>query len=423
MTPDSRERSGLAIESETIPPITEPYALFVCVPLEIDEQGRRWTIAVWAKDLALHLDYITDLTLVSPAIRVKARSADTVSLDEPPFDRLKFIDMPSPINKWEALKTLPEQLLKYWRAISQARVVHSGFAGWPIVQAWVAVPLAKLRGKFALGNVESSPWRASGAGLPWHKRLRGSLGEVISRATLRMADLKLVTSKQYYKDLLRPGTPGAHVTPATWLNEEWILEDDKAVAAWDAKDGPVRLLFVGRLLPHKGVLQLLSAIEAATRAGANVELTIHPLRTTQWHDEYIAAAQALAGAGTAAVTVLEEIPYGDEYMSLIRGSDAVMVPSVSDEQPRITYDALSQAVPVIGSATGGICEVVESGVTGRLSAPNDVAALTESIVWAGRNRPVLREMGLRGPAIVRHSTHQAMHRHRHKLLREALDAH
>ena len=94
MTHNSYERSGLAIESETIPPITVPYALIVCVPLEIDEQGRRWTIATWAKDLALHLDYITDLTLVSPAVRVKTRSADTVSLDEPPFDRLKFIDLP-----------------------------------------------------------------------------------------------------------------------------------------------------------------------------------------------------------------------------------------------------------------------------------------------------------------------------------------
>ena len=123
------------------------------------------------------------------------------------------------------------------------------------------------------------------------------------------------------------------------------------------------------------------------------------------------------------MTVLDEVPYGEPFMSLLRGFDAVLVPSLSDEQPRITYDALSQAVPVIGSATGGICEVVESGVTGRLSPPNDVTALTESIVWAGRNRPALREMGLRGPASVRHSTHQAMHRNRHKLLREALDAH
>jgi glycosyltransferase involved in cell wall biosynthesis len=417
------EREGLVSTAETIPPIAQPYALFVCAPLEIDEQGRRWTIATWAKDLALHLDYISDLTLVSPAIRVKTRSADTVSLDEAPFDRLKFIDLPSPTTEWEAIRTLPEHLLKYWRAIGPARVVHSGFAGWPIIQAWVAVPLAKLRGRFALGNVESSPWRSSGAGLPWHNRLRGSIGEVFTRVTLRMADLKLLTSQQYYKDLLPPGTPGAHVTPATWLNAEWILGEDQAIAAWDAKEGPVRLLFVGRLIPEKGVSQLLSAIEAATEAGANVELAIHPLRTTSWHDEFIAAARGLAAAGKAAVTVLDEIPYGDEYMSLIRSSDAVMVPSVSDEQPRVTYDALSQAVPVIGSATGGICEVVESGVTGRLSPPNDVDALIESIVWAGRNRPALREMGLRGPASIRHATHQTMHRNRHILLREALDAH
>ena len=148
-----------------------------------------------------------------------------------------------------------------------------------------------------------------------------------------MADLKLVTSTQYYKDLLRPGMPGAHVTPATWLNEEWILGEDEAVAAWDAKEGRVRLLFVGRLLPEKGVPQLLSAIEAATKAGANVELAIHPLRTTHWHEEYVAAARALAAAGKAAVTVLEEIPYGEAYMSLIRGSDAVMVLSLSDGKP------------------------------------------------------------------------------------------
>jgi glycosyltransferase involved in cell wall biosynthesis len=420
MTATSHERPGppAPAEVEALPPIAEPYALFVCVPIEVDEQGRRWTMAAWAKDLALHLDYISDLTLVSPAIRVKMRSAGTVSLDEPPFDRLKFIDLPSPTGKWETLKTLPGHLLKYWQAIGPARVVHSGFAGWPIVQAWIAVPLAKLRGKFALGNVESSPWRASGAGLPWHKRLRGTIGEVITRTTLRMADLKLVTSKQYYKDLLLPGTPGAYVTPATWLNEEWILEEDQAVAAWDAKEGPVRLLFVGRLLRDKGVPQLLSAIRSTAEAGTDVEFSIigsGPLR-----DECIAAARSLTGRAT--VTVLDEVPYGEPFFDLVRGYDAVLVPSVSDEQPRIAYDAFSQAVPIIGSATGGICEVVEPGVTGRLSPPNDVDALTESIIWAGRNRPALREMGLRGPARVRHSTHQAMHRNRHKLLLEALRA-
>ena len=128
-------------------------------------------------------------------------------------------------------------------------------------------------------------------------------------------------------------------------------------------------------------------------------------------------------AGKVTVTIADEVPFGEPFLGFLRGFDAVLVPSLSDEQPRIPYEAFSQAVPVIGSATGGICEVVESGVSGRLSPPNDVGSLAESIIWAGRNRSELREMGLRGLASVRDATHQAMHRNRHKLLREAIGQH
>ncbi len=399
-------------------PITDPYVLYVFQNLEIDDQGRRWAIATWAKDLALHLDYLTDLTLVSPARRVHTRSADTVSLDEPPFDRIKFIDLPHPVGWAQAIKTMPRQVMTFWKAMKGAKIVHCGYAGWPFVHASLAVPMARMQRKFIVANVESSFWRAS-ADCPGYRRLRPAVSEALVRSTIRMADIKLVTSKRYLEELLPPGAPGSHVTPATWLNDEWILGDDEAVAAWDAKSGPVRLIFIGRLIPEKGVLQLLAATEAAVKAGADVHLTIHPLRVSAWQDEYLAAARAL---GEKIVTVVDEIPYGDEYMQLIRSSDAVMVPSLTDEQPRITYDALSQAVPVIGSATGGIREVVQEGVTARLTPPADVQALTESIIWAAGNRQALRELGLRGPASVRHATHRGMHQHRHKLLREALDA-
>jgi glycosyltransferase involved in cell wall biosynthesis len=99
-----------------------------------------------------------------------------------------------------------------------------------------------------------------------------------------------------------------------------------------------------------------------------------------------------------------------------------LLPSLSDEQPRIAYEALSQAVPIIGSATGGIREVVESAVNGRLSPPNDVERLAASFIWAGGNRAELKEMGLRGLMSVRQSTHKAMHRDRHALLLRALSA-
>jgi glycosyltransferase involved in cell wall biosynthesis len=416
------ERPASLDDSEVLPPITEPYALFVCAPSEIDEQGRRWTDAAWAKDLALHLDYLTDVTLVSPVRKTKTTSANWVSLNEPPFDRLKFIDLPAPTGWGEVVKMMPGTILRYWQAIGRARIVHCGFGGWPIADGWLVAPLAKLRRKFVLANVESSFWRACGTGSTWRGRLRGALGEALTRFSLRLADIRLFTSKAYLRELMPPGAPRAYVTPATWLNDEWILGDDDARSAWDAKQGPVRVLFAARLIPEKGIYVLLSAVRAAAEAGTDVEVSIQPLNNGgSLRDECIAFAQSLAGKVN--VAVVDEVPFGEPFMRFMRGFDAVLVPSLSDEQPRIIYDAFSQAVPVIGSATGGICEVVESGVSGRLSPPSDVESLTESILWAGRNRSELRQMGLRGLASVRNSTHLAMHQNRHKLLLEALGKH
>ena len=162
---------------------------------------------------------------------------------------------------------------------------------------------------------------------------------------------------------------------------------------------------------------LLSAIEAASAAGADVNVSI--IGTGPLLQECIAFARS--DVGKKYVKLLEPVTYGEPFLSLLRGFDAALVPSLSDEQPRILYDAFSQAVPVIGSATGGICEVLESGVTGRLLAPNDAGSLAEALIWAGQNRAELRAMGLRGLASVRDSTHQAMHQKRHELLRDALD--
>ena len=76
-------------------PIKEPYLLCVCVPVSIDGEGRRWTDELWAKDLELHLEYLDDLTLASPAVQEQPRERD-VCLNQPPFDRLKYIDLPYP---------------------------------------------------------------------------------------------------------------------------------------------------------------------------------------------------------------------------------------------------------------------------------------------------------------------------------------
>lgn len=58
-----------------------------------------------------------------------------------------------------------------------------------------------------------------------------------------------------------------------------------------------------------------------------------------------------------------------------------VVPSISyDNSPLSVYESLAAARPVIGSDLGGIPELIEHGVTGRLVPPGDEAALRNAIL-------------------------------------------
>jgi len=303
---------------------------------------------------------------------------------------------------------------KLWSGARNASIVHSGFGSWPIAEGWVLTPIGKLQHKLVVTNVESSFWRHSGSQVPWRKRILSSMMEQLTRFAVRSADLRFFTSKAYATELLPENAPRSYVVPATWVNEEWILSDERAAAAWDAKQGATRLIFAGRLVPEKGVDVLLQAIEEASEA--RVEITIigeGPLR-----DQCVRAARE--NHGSVCVQVLDPVQYGEPFLATLRNHDAVLLPSLSSEQPRIPFDAFSQAIPVIGSATGGICEVVEAGVTGHLVPPGDAGALAQALIWASRDRTELRRMGLTALNKSREFTHRAMHRRRHEILLQAL---
>ena len=394
-------------------PIKEPYLLCVCVPVSIDGEGRRWTDELWAKDLELHLEYIDDLTIACPVVKRQPQDRETC-LNQPPFDRLEFIDLPYPRSHGAAIRCLPQFVGKLWSGARNASIVHSGFGGWPIAEGWFLTPIGKLQKKFVVTNVESSFWRQDGPQVSWRKRILSSVMEQLTRFAVRIADLRFFTSKAYAAEFLPEHAPRSFVIPATWINEEWVLSEERAAAAWDAKEGVTRLIFAGRLVADKGVGVLLEAIDEAM--DAKVEITI--IGEGLMRDQCVRAAQE--NHGSVAVQFLDPVKYGEPFLAILRSHDAVLLPSLSSEQPRLLFDAFSQAVPVIGSATGGICEIMEAGVTGRLVPPGDAGALAQALIWASRNRTELRRMGLAALDKGREATHRAMHRRRQEILLQAL---
>jgi glycosyltransferase involved in cell wall biosynthesis len=120
--------------------------------------------------------------------------------------------------------------------------------------------------------------------------------------------------------------------------------------------------------------------------------------------------------------LLAPVPYGEAFFSLLRRFHALLVPNLADEQPRIVFDAYSQALPVLGSATAGLAGCVRDGVTGRLFAPADPQALARTVREAATDPTALERLGLAALAVARSMTHQEMHRQRHVLIADALRA-
>jgi glycosyltransferase involved in cell wall biosynthesis len=206
--------------------------------------------------------------------------------------------------------------------------------------------------------------------------------------------------------------PGkGHVLHASWVDEEMVIDRGRAGLVWDRKENsnPLTLLFAGRLIHEKGLDDLLKAIEDLSSIHLDVigNGELEPL------------VSAIAST-TGKVRLLEPIPYGPRFFELLRSYHAIVVPSRTDEQPRIVYDAFSQAIPVIGTETAGLKACVAHEQTGLLVPLGDVVALREAIERARRDRIELRRMGLSGLEIASRFTHREMHTRRRALILEKL---
>jgi glycosyltransferase involved in cell wall biosynthesis len=414
--PDASSQNGW--DSTRYP---HPYLLVVGQHLAIyrNASGQLFTDKLWQKDLAMHLEYLDHLMIATPLLHREPPS-DAVLLEEKPT-RIEIIELPAQPNFLNAMLTMPATVSRLWRATRRAGIVHSGIAGWPIPMGWIVTPLVLLCGKPYVVIVESAFWRLpKGAATGWKRRLRASLQEFMGRWVLSKAQLTIFTQDEYRQSLMGQQASRGHVIPASWIDEQGILSGVEAEQLWQRKlaasDSRLKILFVGRLVPDKGVRVLLEAMRQLSADAAPVTLSI--LGEGDLKGECAAVGAGLTGA--TSVKVLGTVPYGAPLFALIREYDALVVPTITDEQPRIVFDAYSQGVPVLASDTAGLRSCVREGDTGMLIPANNVAALVALLQDASQHRVELKQLGLQSLKYAREMTHQEMHRQRVVLLKDML---
>ncbi len=149
-----------------------------------------------------------------------------------------------------------------------------------------------------------------------------------------------------------------------------------------AHPGPLRIGYLGRLHPTKGVDRLVRAFLSLERGVAELWIA----GSGKPEDE--AAFKALA-RDREDVRWLGFVEPG----VLLSAVDVLVVPSLlHDTAPRVVLEALGYGVPVVGSVRGGIPELVPDGA-GWLYDPNDPGELAMLLRRCVERRERLAAMG------------------------------
>jgi len=134
-------------------------------------------------------------------------------------------------------------------------------------------------------------------------------------------------------------------------------------------DGPT-LAFAGRLTVQKA---LGDALEALSRTDGVTLLIAGD------GDQRVPLEARVAELGLGArVRFLGPLPR-DRIVELFRAADASILSSSWENFPHTLVEALAAGTPVIGTAVGGVAEIVHDGENGLLVVPGDVKGLAEAI--------------------------------------------
>jgi glycosyltransferase involved in cell wall biosynthesis len=133
------------------------------------------------------------------------------------------------------------------------------------------------------------------------------------------------------------------------------------------------LVCVGMIRPDKGQDHLLDALALLAERGHQPHLVVVGSATSECAD-YEARLRRMAAGRRVLFT-----GYRDDVSELMQMGDAVVIPSLTEAQPRVAVQAFATGKPVVASCVGGVPEIVIDGETGWLVPPADPERLAAAL--------------------------------------------
>lgn len=163
------------------------------------------------------------------------------------------------------------------------------------------------------------------------------------------------------------------------------------------ESGPLRVLYLSRLHPVKGLPLLFEAIAALRRAGTPVQLTVAGTGQPSY--------ERTLGAIAASLGVADSIRFighveGAAKDALFRTADVFALTSFQESFGLAVAEAMSYGLPVLVTDRVGIQRDVRDAGAGLVVAP-DVGEIRDALLQFAREPLRRAEMGRRGSRLVR----------------------
>jgi len=211
-------------------------------------------------------------------------------------------------------------------------------------------------------------------------------GGMIRRAQWRLgADHIITVAECTRQQLLGVGLAdaGRSVSIGGWADERFFdLPDPVATRAKLRAELSIPAdafawVCVGMIRPDKGQDHLLAALALLRDKGLTPTLTVVGSATAECADyERGLHAQLSQSRLTGQVRFTG---YRDDVSELMQMGDAVVIPSLTEAQPRVAVQAFAVGKPVVASNVGGVPEIVLDHQTGLLVPPADPTRLADAM--------------------------------------------
>lgn len=280
---------------------------------------------------------------------------------------------PRPLPKDELLPTMDafaDDLSRQWRR-KPPDVVHAHFwmSGLAALQAAAPLGIPVVQTFHALGTVKRRHQGAADTSPPARLRLEAEVA--------RRADHLIATCRDEVAELAAMGADPGHVTVVPCGVH---LGEFTPTGPSEPRTTARRIVVVGRLVPRKGVDDVITAL--AELSDTELVVAGGPERTRLADDPEIRRLQAHARA----CGVDERIDWRGsmrrpDIPGLLRSADVVVCAPWYEPFGIVPLEAAACGVPVVATAVGGMLDTVMHGATGLHVPPRQPDALARALAW------------------------------------------